>query len=139
MNDEDTALALRLGRKLRRLRTMRDWTQAHLAEAAEMSVNHVGYLERGERLPSVPMLVKLARSLGTNTDELLGEEEPSDPLSAQLVVLFNTLPLERKQTALVVLRGLAGERRATPTEASDEPDAKNPNLTVRNTSKSEEL
>lgn len=119
MNEEDAALALRLGRKLRRLRTMRDWTQAHLAEAAEMSVNHVGYLERGERLPSVPMLVKLARSLGTSTANLLGEEEPADPLGAQVMALFSTLPSERKQTALVVLKGLAGEGSTTPPDTTD--------------------
>lgn len=106
MNDEDTALAKRLGRALKQLRKELHWTQARLAEAVEMSVNHVGYLERGERLPSVPMLVKLARVLGTNTGELLGEQLPRAPRNARAHALLAALPEEQLAAAIAMLNGL---------------------------------
>lgn len=86
MTEDDTALALRLGNALRRHRVERGWTQARLAEAAEISVNHVSYIERGERLPSVPMLVQLARALRITSSELLGET-PTDTWAARVMAL----------------------------------------------------
>lgn len=105
MTPEDTALARRLGRTLKRLRTERNWTQAQLAEATEMSVNHVGYLERAERLPSVPMLVSLARVLGTTSAELLGEEEVREPSRKRVLAMVRSLPLETMPTVLAMLHG----------------------------------
>lgn len=47
-------------------------------EAAERSVNHLSYLECGERLPSLQMLLRVAKALGTTGWKLL-EERQDDP------------------------------------------------------------
>lgn len=61
------------GNTLRRLRTERDWSQERLAEAAGITLNYVGNLERGEQGPSLNILVRLARALETDVPTLLAE------------------------------------------------------------------
>lgn len=61
------------GNALRRLRTERGWSQERLAEAAGITLNYVGNLERGEQGPSLNVLVRLARALETDVPTLLAE------------------------------------------------------------------
>lgn len=107
MNKEaeaDGALALRLGNAIRRHRLERGWTQEQLAELAQTSVNHVSYIERGERLPSVPMLIQLAQALRITVGELLGETE-TDVWASRVVALSRALPEEAKPVVLAMLQG----------------------------------
>ena len=53
-----------LGINLRRLREKRDWTQANLAEKAELSVKMIQKLEYGQTNPSAKTLDTLSRALG---------------------------------------------------------------------------
>lgn len=113
MTEEEVALARRLGNSLRRHRQERGWTQARLAEAAEVSINHVSYIERGERLPSVPMLVQFARALQVTTSELLGETL-SDAWASRVLALSETLSEEAKEVVVGMLRGLVGVYQDNP-------------------------
>jgi len=65
--------AVLFGNALRRLRTERGWSQERLAEAAGITLNYVGNLERGEQGPSLNTLVRLARALDTDVPTLLAE------------------------------------------------------------------
>ena len=65
--------AVLFGNALRRLRTERGWSQERLAEAAGITLNYVGNLERGEQGPSLNILVRLARALDTDVPTLLAE------------------------------------------------------------------
>jgi transcriptional regulator with XRE-family HTH domain len=65
--------AVLFGNALRRLRTQRGWSQERLAEAAGITLNYVGNLERGEQGPSLNILVRLARALDTDVPRLLAE------------------------------------------------------------------
>lgn len=65
--------AVLFGNALRRLRTERGWSQERLAEAAGITLNYVGNLERGEQGPSLNILVRLARALETDVPALLAE------------------------------------------------------------------
>jgi transcriptional regulator with XRE-family HTH domain len=65
--------AVLFGNTLRRLRTERGWSQERLAEAAGITLNYVGNLERGEQGPSLNILVRLARALETDVPTLLAE------------------------------------------------------------------
>lgn len=65
--------AVLFGNALRRLRTERGWSQERLAEAAGVTLNYVGNLERGEQGPSLNILVRLARALETDLPTLLVE------------------------------------------------------------------
>ena len=63
------------GSVLRRLRRERGMTQEQLAEAADLHVNHVSFLERGMRTPSLDVVLQIARGLGTTGAELVTEVE----------------------------------------------------------------
>jgi transcriptional regulator with XRE-family HTH domain len=65
--------AVLFGQALRRLRTQRQWSQEHLAEAAGITLNYVGNLERGEQGPSLHIVVRLARALEMDVPTLLAD------------------------------------------------------------------
>ena len=57
------SLVYKLGVKIRMLRKAAGLTQNQLAEAADMSVNFIGYVERGQRAPSIQTLERIAQAL----------------------------------------------------------------------------
>ncbi len=75
------AFTLRVGEAIRSARRTRDWTQADLAERAELSANYVARLERGELGPSLWVAHKLASALGTSIDALLQNAKVPPPLA----------------------------------------------------------
>lgn len=60
-----------VGKNVRRFRQRADMTQEQLAFAAEIDLTYVGGIERGKRNPSVLVLVRIAKALGTEPAELL--------------------------------------------------------------------
>lgn len=69
------------GRRLRELREKRGFSQAGLAEEVERSggrltSNYVSDLERGLKAPTLTMILKLSRALGTSVAELLVDFSP---------------------------------------------------------------
>lgn len=101
-----------------RHRKRRQLTQAEVAEAADLTVNFVSYLERGVRLPSVPVLTQLARSLGVTVGILL-DESTADPWPDEAHAVLMSLPKETRKAAMLMLKGLAKEGRPkTPQKAS---------------------
>lgn len=65
--------AVLFGKILREFRTERGWSQERLAEAAGITLNYVGNLERGEQGPSLHTLIRLARALDLDLPVLVGE------------------------------------------------------------------
>lgn len=51
----------------------RGYTQKQLAERAELTESAVSHYVKGNRVPRGVNLIKIARALGTTTDDLLGE------------------------------------------------------------------
>ncbi|MET9951177.1 XRE family transcriptional regulator [Streptomyces sp. NPDC006339] len=67
--------------RLRELRRRRGLTLEAAARRAGLSPAHLSRLETGNRQPSLPMLLALARIYGTTVSELLGEAPPErDPV-----------------------------------------------------------
>ncbi|MFD4530276.1 helix-turn-helix domain-containing protein [Streptomyces sp. NPDC058470] len=62
--------------QLRGLRRRASLTLEAAARAAGLSPAHLSRLETGQRQPSLPMLLALARIYGTTVSELLGETVP---------------------------------------------------------------
>ena len=60
---EATRLAFELGKSVREFREQRGWTQAQLAEAAEMTQPAVARFEAGGTMPTIPVLERLAHAL----------------------------------------------------------------------------
>lgn len=67
---EDKDLLLKLGNRIRDIRTERNLTQYELADKCEMNRNYIGMLERGERNPTYLTLLKIAEGCGVNICEL---------------------------------------------------------------------
>jgi transcriptional regulator with XRE-family HTH domain len=59
-----------VGRRIREFRTLKDWTQEELAEAADLDRAYVAGMEVGLRNPSLRNLVKIARALGVPLAEI---------------------------------------------------------------------
>lgn len=60
-----------VGGNVRKRRQDRGLTQEQLAFAAEIDLTYVGGIERGRRNPSVLVLARIAKALGTDPLELL--------------------------------------------------------------------
>jgi len=57
---------------IKKLRSQADWNQAALAKASGVSPATISLIEKGERLPSMIVMRKLASALQVSTDELTG-------------------------------------------------------------------
>lgn len=65
---------MNFGEKLKLIRNERNMSQNDLAEKANISRVSIGNYERGDRVPTSDVLLKLANALGVSTDKLLGNE-----------------------------------------------------------------
>lgn len=61
-----------IGANLRKARKQKGLRQEDVAERAELSVNYVGAVERGERIPSLETFISLLNAVGTSADIILG-------------------------------------------------------------------
>jgi len=65
------AEATKFGAVVRRLREERGLTQEELAERAGMSATYVGFVERGDNVPTLTILLQLAEAFDISPSELL--------------------------------------------------------------------
>jgi transcriptional regulator with XRE-family HTH domain len=59
-------ICVRIGRRIRVLRTEREWTQAMLADHADLTREHLSELENGHKEMGVRALEKIANALDLN-------------------------------------------------------------------------
>lgn len=59
------------GETVRRLRLANTWTQEDLADASGLTATYVGQVERGDKVPSLTVVLKLARGLAVPPTDLL--------------------------------------------------------------------
>lgn len=60
--------------RLKVLRAERDWTQAELAEALEVSRQTVNAIETGKYDPSLPLAFRLARLFGLSIEDIFQDQ-----------------------------------------------------------------
>jgi len=61
--------------RLKVLRAERDWTQADLANALDVSRQTVNAIENGKYDPSLPLAFKIAKLFEKQIEEIFDEEE----------------------------------------------------------------
>ena len=99
------------GAQLRRLRRARGMTQSELSNAASLTIDHIGKIERGDVCPKVMTLGQLAAGLRVPVGHLFGPlgEEPlaaePDSLAALVDYLRQRQP-EDAAFALSILRSV---------------------------------
>jgi transcriptional regulator with XRE-family HTH domain len=62
---------LSIGRNIRKYRMAQNLRQEDLAEKTGLSVNYIGAIERGEKLPSLETFIDIANTLNVSADMLL--------------------------------------------------------------------
>jgi DNA-binding XRE family transcriptional regulator len=60
------------GESVRRFRKDYEWTQEELADRAGLTTTYVGQVERGDKVPSLTVVLKLAHALEVLPTELMG-------------------------------------------------------------------
>jgi transcriptional regulator with XRE-family HTH domain len=59
------------GKTLRHLRAERGITQEQLAELADLNVSYIGFIERGENVPTLTIVLNLAEAFDIEVGDLL--------------------------------------------------------------------
>lgn len=63
--------AKKFGAVVRRLREARGLTQEQLAEQADVSATYIGFVERGDNVPTLTIILQIASALGVRPSDLL--------------------------------------------------------------------
>jgi XRE family transcriptional regulator, regulator of sulfur utilization len=71
-SERDPAAA-RFGAIIRRLREERGWTQDQMAERAGMNGSYLGFVERGDNVPTLTIILLLAETLEVDAGDLVRE------------------------------------------------------------------
>lgn len=88
-----------IGMNLRSYRRLAKLTQEDLAEKADISVHHLGFIERGKAKPTLATLERIASALGLHTEDLfrfskVGKPDPQELLQELLHFLKHRSPYE---------------------------------------------
>lgn len=63
--------AVQFGAAVRERRKAKGWTQERLAEEAGIAAIQVGFVERGENVPKLTLILRIAKALGVRPGELI--------------------------------------------------------------------
>lgn len=101
-----------LGEKLKALRREKGWSQNELAFQAQIDGRQVSRYENNRVMPSVEVVIKLARADSVSLDYLLLDETPRRPLEmlisrlAERVLSLGALSEEDERALLHILDSL---------------------------------
>ena len=109
--DKTSETSVVIGENIKRLRINKGWKQKELAEASSISRESIGNYERGTRVPPVDIAFRLAKSLGVNVGELIGETEETNT-TEEYYTLFDLLNEENQKQATDFVEFLISKQRS---------------------------
>lgn len=100
-----------LGKRIQKYRVESGCTAEQFAEQIDLSASMIREIERGNRLPSLGTLVKIANALNVSTDELLCDSVNKSSYIVNNEISENLKELNAEDTSLVknVLETLIAE------------------------------
>ncbi len=105
-----------LARQLHNLRRERGWSQPELAAKVESSTTMIGRYERGEMIPAVDTVAKLAEVFGVTMDHLYHGSGPTDVVRdksmAERLKSFATLTSAEQAHILTTFDALVRDAKA---------------------------
>lgn len=81
-----------VGANIRYYRRLRSITQESLAEMVDVSSPYIGYLERGQKSPSLDLLGRIAKALEVEPASLFMPMDEIDTQLKQLIALLSDKP-----------------------------------------------
>lgn len=106
------SMIYKLGSKIRILRKEAGLTQEQLAEIVNVSVNFIGYIERGERAPSIYTVEQLAQALDVDLKDLFefSESESEDLLDETLLAALRKCEPDDLESLIHIAKQLGSRR-----------------------------
>jgi len=94
-----------LGKRIKEARKRLNLTQERLSEKANISNVYLGEIERGEKTPSIPVLIDLIEALDVSADFLLRDELNSANviINNELTDKLSKLTPKQRKTAIDIL------------------------------------
>lgn len=62
-----------IGKNIRNFREIKKLRQEDLAEKTDLTINYIGMIERGEKIPSLETFINILNSLGVSADMVLSD------------------------------------------------------------------
>lgn len=94
-----------LGQKLRQARLDKGYTQQSLSEKADIGEVYLSEIERGLKMPSMNLFIKLITALDISADYILRDEVPTDKdfVYDELTQKLDSLTPKQRKTAADIL------------------------------------
>ena len=102
--DEKRVLAVKIGEIIRRKRLSLNMTQEKLAEEVGRTTGSIGQIERGETMPSVPLLKQLILVLGIDANDFFLQSPRGDDQLDEFFMLYRLLTDIQRQFLLDFIR-----------------------------------
>ena len=95
-----------IGRNIRKCRDAKNIKQESLAEMADLSASYMGAIERGEKLPSFEVFIRIANALEVSSDTLLSGvlKVENKIVASELSLLLSELPSKEQLRILHVVK-----------------------------------
>ncbi len=94
-----------LGKRIRESRIKKGYTQQDLADRAEIGVVYISEIERGVKMPSLNIFIKIIDTLDVSADYVLRDELPSgkEYICLEITEKLLTLTPSQRKTATDIL------------------------------------
>ncbi|MFI3213052.1 MAG: helix-turn-helix transcriptional regulator [Eubacteriales bacterium] len=95
-----------MGKKIKKLRVEKGYTQEELAERLDLSVQHISAIERGVKVPKLETFIKIVNELDTNADYLLMDHlsMSTQLIASELYTMLELISEKEKRRILDVVR-----------------------------------
>lgn len=98
---------IKIGKRIRKYRKERGWTQEQLAEAIEKTAKHVGNLENAKTQMSLECCIDISDALKISPNHLLvdnlDDEMQEEILDEELIELYHRCPVNQRKKFLKYL------------------------------------
>ncbi|MDI3481778.1 MAG: hypothetical protein PWQ97_1433 [Tepidanaerobacteraceae bacterium] len=122
-----------IGKKIRQIRQKQNLTQEELGEKANLHYSYIGQMERGDKIPSLKTLNKIAKALNVGLDYILEGPLKYSPASEaeeainEFVHILRTRPARQTEMLISICRNIIEELDACERDEKNKKD-KAPNV-----------
>ena len=95
-----------LGQRIRKRRHVLGITQQQLAQALEVTPQHISAIEQDKRAPSLPFVARLAEELGVSIDYLVAGKEGVVTGTIPAIKADKALKLKAKRALIALIEEL---------------------------------